>query len=99
MMVLHNDIGDHVMQKKKRRPFTTCRFGISHHRGLECVAVMKWRARGNAGWNCTPTEARELVAAAPRCLGVHGTDADMIVLHAFSKAAADGVSPAELFKP
>ena len=71
------------MQKQKRRPFATCRFGLSHHRGLECLAVTEWREHINT---CGDEEVVEgdaawLVFWAPQCLATHGTRTDQAIFY------------------
>jgi hypothetical protein len=89
-MLLHNDIGDHAMKKKQKRPFSTCRFRISHERGLECAEVMQWReqVKGLGKLNSTLEEVARLAAAAPRCINHHGMRRDKDVFASLQAVCA-----------
>jgi hypothetical protein len=75
-----------------------CRFGFSHRVGLECCAVMEFRRRGNLlGPHMTVEQTKEMAAAVPRCLVLHGHLGDVVIARAIMEAAEQGVPVAEVW--
>ena len=71
----------------------TCTFDYyADAEGPECVAVADWRAAvRNAGCDAPIEEVKALIAAAPACLPMHGTDADRAERDLLMQALEAGV--------